>query len=63
MSRANSRQAALLARLVAAVNDHDLDGVVACFAGDYVNETPAHVDAVTTRLVGRVPENGGKETS
>lgn len=29
-------------RLVAATNDHDLDALVACFAGDYVNETPAH---------------------
>lgn len=25
-----------------AVNDHDVDAVVACFAPDYVNETPAH---------------------
>jgi ketosteroid isomerase-like protein len=32
---------ALLSRLVAAVNGHDLDGLVACFADDYVNETPA----------------------
>lgn len=29
-------------RLAAAVNAHDLDGLVACFAGDYLNETPAH---------------------
>jgi ketosteroid isomerase-like protein len=26
---------------LAAVNDHDLDALVACFAPDYVNETPA----------------------
>jgi ketosteroid isomerase-like protein len=28
--------------LLAAVNAHDLDGMFACFADDYVNETPAH---------------------
>ena len=32
----------LVDRLVSAVNNHDLDGVVACFATDYRNETPAH---------------------
>lgn len=31
-----------LERLLAAVNAHDLDGLVSCFAEDYVNETPAH---------------------
>jgi ketosteroid isomerase-like protein len=29
-------------RLVQATNDHDLDGIVACFAATYVNKTPAH---------------------
>jgi hypothetical protein len=29
-------------RLVQATNDHDLAALVACFADDYVNETPAH---------------------
>lgn len=29
-------------RLVAATNAHDLDALQACFASDYVNETPAH---------------------
>ena len=29
-------------RLVRAVNDHDLEALVACFAEDYENETPAH---------------------
>ena len=29
-------------RLVAATNAHDLDALVACFAPDYVNETPVH---------------------
>jgi ketosteroid isomerase-like protein len=29
-------------RLVQATNDHDLEALVACFAEDYENETPAH---------------------
>lgn len=29
-------------RLVRAVNGHDLEGLVSCFADDYVNETPVH---------------------
>ncbi len=29
-------------RLVQATNAHDLDALVACFAEDYLNETPAH---------------------
>ena len=29
-------------RLVRTTNAHDLDGVVGCFAADYVNVTPAH---------------------
>lgn len=33
---------AWLDRLCTATNAHDLDGVVACFAQDYRNETPAH---------------------
>jgi ketosteroid isomerase-like protein len=33
---------ALIERLRAATNAHDLDGVVDCFAVDYRNETPAH---------------------
>lgn len=32
----------LLVRLVAAVNDRNLDALVECFAEDYVNQTPAH---------------------
>lgn len=31
-----------LDRLVQALNDHDVDAMVACFAEDYVNRTPAH---------------------
>jgi ketosteroid isomerase-like protein len=34
--------AAMVDRLVAATNAHDLDALVDCFAPDYVNETPAH---------------------
>jgi ketosteroid isomerase-like protein len=33
---------ALLERLAAAANGHDLDALVGCFAPDYRNETPAH---------------------
>ncbi|WP_433157685.1 nuclear transport factor 2 family protein [Kribbella sp. CA-247076] len=33
---------AVLQRLLTAVNAHDLDALVGCFAGDYRNETPAH---------------------
>jgi ketosteroid isomerase-like protein len=32
----------VLERLLRAVNDRDLDALVSCFAGDYLNETPAH---------------------
>ncbi|CAN5193595.1 hypothetical protein BH20ACT5_BH20ACT5_19420 [soil metagenome] len=32
----------LVQRMVRAINTHDLDALVACFAEDYVNETPAH---------------------
>ena len=34
--------AAVVDRLVQAVNGHDLEGMVSCFADDYVNETPVH---------------------
>jgi len=34
--------AALLDRLAAAANDHDLDALEGCFASGYRNETPAH---------------------
>jgi ketosteroid isomerase-like protein len=33
---------AVLARLEHATNAHDVNAVVACFAADYRNETPAH---------------------
>jgi len=34
--------AEVVERLLLALNEHDLEGVVACFAEDYVNETPVH---------------------
>ena len=34
--------AAVVQRLERATNEHDLDKLVACFASDYRNETPAH---------------------
>src|SRR5436305_15020484 len=33
---------AMVDRLMHATNDHDLEGLVACFAEDYLNETPVH---------------------
>jgi len=34
--------AAMVERLRRATDDHDLEALVACFASDYRNETPAH---------------------
>ena len=42
MEAAGQGPTTVLERLVAAVNAHDLDALVSCFADDYVNETPAH---------------------
>jgi ketosteroid isomerase-like protein len=42
--------------LLAAVNAHDLEGMVACFAAEYVNETPAHPER-SFRGVGQVRRN------
>ena len=33
---------AVVDRLVQAINGHDVDGMVSCFAEDYANETPVH---------------------
>ena len=41
-TRIEDEGAALVSRLVQATNDHDLEALVACFASDYRNETPAH---------------------
>ena len=38
----NDGPAAVLERLLGAINAHDLDAMVSCFARDYVNETPVH---------------------
>src|SRR5689334_15279776 len=53
-------------RLRAAVDAHDLDAIVACFADDYVNETPVHpargfvgpeqVRMNWSRILGGVPD-------
>jgi ketosteroid isomerase-like protein len=42
MDRTSQGPAAVVARLLAAINAHDLEAMVACFADDYVNEWPAH---------------------
>ena len=33
---------AIVDRLVHALNDHDLDGMLSCISASYVNDTPAH---------------------
>jgi ketosteroid isomerase-like protein len=42
MDRTSQGPAAVVARLLEAINAHDLEAMVACFADDYVNEWPAH---------------------
>ena len=42
MDRADQGPAVVVERLVAAINAHDLEAMVACFADDFVNEWPAH---------------------
>jgi ketosteroid isomerase-like protein len=42
MDRAEQGPAAVVERLLAAINAHDLEAMVACFADDYRNEWPAH---------------------
>jgi ketosteroid isomerase-like protein len=42
MELAGSPTPPVIDRLTRAVNDHDLDAMVACFAPAYRNETPAH---------------------
>jgi hypothetical protein len=32
----------VVARLLTATNDHDIDALVDCFAAEYVNQTPIH---------------------
>jgi limonene-1,2-epoxide hydrolase len=38
----NDGPAAVLERLLGAINAHDLDAMVSCFARGYINETPVH---------------------
>ncbi len=42
MNGAGQGPAAVVERLLEAMNAHDLDAMVAVFADDFVNETPAH---------------------
>jgi ketosteroid isomerase-like protein len=42
MDQAGRGPAAAVERLLEAINAHDLEAMVACFADDYVNEWPAH---------------------
>jgi hypothetical protein len=42
MDRAGQGPAAVVERLLEAINAHDLEAMVACFADDYLNEWPAH---------------------
>jgi ketosteroid isomerase-like protein len=42
MDGAGQGPAAVVERLLAAINAHDLEGMVACLANDYLNEWPAH---------------------
>jgi len=42
MDRASQGPATVVARLLAAINAHDLEAMVACFADNYLNEWPAH---------------------
>jgi ketosteroid isomerase-like protein len=42
MDRGRQGPAVVVERLVGAINAHDLEAMVACFADDYVNEWPAH---------------------
>ncbi len=40
--RHDGEPGAMVLRLRAAINDHDLEALAGCFATDYRNETPAH---------------------
>lgn len=59
MADSTGAGAALLERLAAAVNNHDLDALAGCFAPGYRNETPAHpAQGFTGR--GQVRRNWGQ---
>ncbi len=42
MESVDSQPPRVLDRLLAAINGHDLEAMVSCFAEDYTNETPVH---------------------
>ncbi len=42
MQSVDTQTPVVLDRLLAAINGHDLEAMVSCFAEDYVNETPVH---------------------
>ena len=42
MSPTGQGPAVVVERLLAAINAHDLEAMVACFADDYLNQWPAH---------------------
>ena len=42
MDRVGQGPAVVVERLLEAINAHDLEAMVACFADDYLNEWPAH---------------------
>ena len=42
MTGPNEAPTIILQRLLAAMNAHDLEAMVSCFADDYLNETPIH---------------------
>jgi ketosteroid isomerase-like protein len=52
MSDLDSRRRALLAQLFAAFNDHDADGVMACFTDDIVFDAVAGPDLFGRRFEG-----------
>jgi ketosteroid isomerase-like protein len=42
MAPQDTQTTLVLDRLLTAINGHDLEAMVSCFAADYVNETPVH---------------------
>ena len=42
MESMTSQKTEVVDRLLAAINAHDLEAMVSCFAEDYTNETPVH---------------------
>ena len=42
MASPHTSASEVIDRLIQATNEHDLEGIVGCFAADYRNETPAH---------------------